>query len=152
MTIKKKTRIFSAVAVGILMLIIFILSAQEGSASDEISLSVTGLLFNGDLVAALNVIVRKLAHVSEYAALSVPLYLFFSTFEINKSMKIIFPFSVSVFYAATDEFHQLFVEGRSGQIRDVMIDSIGAVLGIIFIIVLSSFLSAINKRRSGNAE
>ena len=35
------------------------------------------------------------------------------------------------FYAATDEFHQLFVAGRSGQIKDVLIDTIGACIGLL---------------------
>ena len=34
-------------------------------------------------------------------------------------------------YAATDEFHQLFVPGRSGQISDVILDSAGAALGVL---------------------
>ncbi len=38
--------------------------------------------------------------------------------------------AICIFYAATDEFHQLFVSGRSGQLRDVCIDAAGAVIGI----------------------
>ena len=34
-------------------------------------------------------------------------------------------------YAATDEFHQLFVPGRSGQMTDVMIDSVGCLIGCL---------------------
>lgn len=33
---------------------------------------------------------------------------------------------IAVLYACTDEYHQLFVPGRSGQLRDVMIDAVGA--------------------------
>lgn len=33
-------------------------------------------------------------------------------------------------YAATDEYHQLFVPGRSGQVRDVVIDTVGGTLGL----------------------
>jgi len=33
-------------------------------------------------------------------------------------------------YAVTDEIHQLFVPGRSGELRDVMIDSIAALVGV----------------------
>ena len=33
-------------------------------------------------------------------------------------------------YAATDEFHQLFVPGRSGQLKDVLIDTAGGALGL----------------------
>ena len=34
-------------------------------------------------------------------------------------------------YAATDEFHQLFVANRSGELRDVCIDSAGVLLGTL---------------------
>lgn len=34
------------------------------------------------------------------------------------------------FYAIFDEGHQLFIPGRSGEVRDVMIDSLGAAFGI----------------------
>ena len=34
-------------------------------------------------------------------------------------------------YAATDEFHQLFVPGRYGMVKDVVLDSLGALTGII---------------------
>jgi VanZ family protein len=34
-------------------------------------------------------------------------------------------------YAASDEFHQLFVPGRSGEVKDVLIDSAGAVTGAL---------------------
>ena len=38
-------------------------------------------------------------------------------------------FAFSAFYAASDEFHQLFVPGRAGLFSDVLIDSCGAALG-----------------------
>jgi VanZ family protein len=38
---------------------------------------------------------------------------------------------VAVFYAATDEFHQTFVPSREGCVRDVMIDSTGAIVGLL---------------------
>ncbi len=37
----------------------------------------------------------------------------------------IYPTALSLCYAASDEFHQLFVPGRGGSIRDVAIDAIG---------------------------
>jgi VanZ family protein len=36
----------------------------------------------------------------------------------------------AIFYAASDEFHQTFVPSREGCVRDVMIDSTGAALGL----------------------
>ena len=40
-------------------------------------------------------------------------------------------------YAATDEFHQIFVPGRTPKVTDVMIDSAGAALGIGMMFLLS---------------
>lgn len=37
---------------------------------------------------------------------------------------------ICILYAISDEFHQLFVPGRGGQIRDVLIDSTGAIVGV----------------------
>ena len=35
-------------------------------------------------------------------------------------------------FAMTDEFHQTFVAGRTGQMMDVIIDSLGAIVGMFF--------------------
>ena len=40
---------------------------------------------------------------------------------------------IVILYASTDEFHQLFVPGREGTFRDVLIDTSGAIIAIIFI-------------------
>lgn len=44
--------------------------------------------------------------------------------------------AITAVYAATDEFHQIFVPGRSGELRDILIDTSGGILGsgIIFIV------------------
>ena len=44
-----------------------------------------------------------------------------------------------ILYAASDEFHQLFVPGRSGQITDVLIDSGGLLAGILLVVLIKSF-------------
>ena len=36
----------------------------------------------------------------------------------------------------TDEIHQLFISGRSGEIRDVCIDSLGVITGIIILLII----------------
>ena len=38
---------------------------------------------------------------------------------------------ICILYATSDELHQLFVMGRSCELRDVFIDSLGSVSGII---------------------
>ena len=42
----------------------------------------------------------------------------------------------SCIYASSDEIHQLFVPGRAGQVRDVLIDTSGAVAGILLAILI----------------
>ena len=72
---------------------------------------------------------RKVAHFSIYAVLGFLFALLFK--EYNYNFKHIFNRAVvfSFLYACTDEFHQLFVIGRSCELRDVCIDSLGAAFG-----------------------
>ena len=67
----------------------------------------------------LSFIVRKCAHMTEYAILT---FLLYKTF-VHKQNPLIKSFLFTVLYACSDEFHQLFIPGRAGQIRDVCIDS-----------------------------
>ena len=39
---------------------------------------------------------------------------------------------ICLIYAVSDEFHQIFVDGRSGEIRDVCLDFGGALIGMLF--------------------
>ena len=73
--------------------------------------------------------VRKAAHLTEFASLGVLLCAFAFTFG-EKFRYFLFSFLFGVFYAGTDEFHQLFVDGRSGQLSDVLVDTTGVLLGM----------------------
>ena len=53
-------------------------------------------------------------------------------------------------YACTDELHQLFSSGRSGQFDDVLLDSIGALLGILLLRCLQSVFRQHRKRRQAH--
>lgn len=101
--------------------------------------------------------IRKLAHMTEYALLAWTIFI--PTLFWNKEKlwrrhikaeptvwklldkRIVAKICLgSVFatmlYAGTDEFHQLFVEGRSGKVIDVLIDTCGAALGILGFLLL----------------
>lgn len=73
--------------------------------------------------------VRKCAHATEYAILGILVY--FIVKDPNRRWLWI-AWIVCILYASSDEFHQLFVPGRSGQISDVCLDSCGALVGILF--------------------
>lgn len=129
----------------ILMIIIFMFSKDPAvSSSDKSNYLVESLvnllnLKNIDLFE-LNVIIRKLAHFIIYFVLGV---LVFNAVKDTSSKNLISILIISILictlYAETDEFHQMLVPGRSGEIRDVVIDSAGSSQGaLIYYLVLKT--------------
>ncbi|MDI3535494.1 MAG: hypothetical protein PWQ82_1859 [Thermosediminibacterales bacterium] len=83
-----------------------------------------------DLVSKFNHIVRKFAHFGVYFVLGI---LMMNTLRISgmRGRKaFIFSIVFCILYAVSDEVHQLFLPGRGTQVADVMIDSVGAFVGI----------------------
>ena len=75
-------------------------------------------------------LVRKLAHFTIYMALGFSFFRSMQFFKPEQKRLWLFCFLILVVYAGFDEFHQLFIDGRSGELRDVFIDSCGGFLGI----------------------
>ena len=67
-----------------------------------------------------------------------------NTFELSKRKKIFVSIIIGFIYAVTDEFHQFFIEGRSASIKDVAIDTLGVITGVVV------FLAFLNCARSKN--
>lgn len=115
------------------LILIYLLSAetgdQSGSLSNGILLSIAKLLKISDTKAFVDTFgffIRKLAHFSEYFILYILIYECFK--EYNCPKLIVVSVLFCVLYASFDEFHQLFVDGRCGQLSDVMIDSSGSIV------------------------
>lgn len=127
----------------LLMILIFSFSAAPGENSSELSdglsykivNAVGNLPFTGwsevtkrELAEKLHTPLRKGAHFSEYALLAVlwvaPLGFFFQRGRMRVAGLI------CVMYACTDEWHQLFIPGRDGNLTDVLIDSLGVLAGL----------------------
>ena len=70
--------------------------------------------------------IRKIAHITEYLILG---FLTFNLLKQYSVTNIYYAIGLSILYSCTDEFHQLFINGRSGSIRDVLIDTIGILIG-----------------------
>ena len=87
-------------------------------------------------------IIRKIAHFTEFALLGF-LFNFSFLFTYGKPKRII-SLSLTSLYALTDEIHQIFVEGRSCQFIDWVIDTAGALFGMLIFMLL---LWIINKCR-----
>lgn len=84
--------------------------------------------------------IRKLAHFSIYTVLGITTMLHMFTYAISKSKKIGNSLAIGMLYAISDEIHQLFVPGRSGQITDVCIDTIGVLFGISIVLVVQNMI------------
>lgn len=135
------------------MMLIFWFSAQVADDSQSMSDSIialidqffhTHILTGGGIIEdTVSFFVRKAAHMSEYAVLAILYAAYFR--EAGHKNYLLIALLCTVGYAATDEFHQLFVEGRSGQLKDVGIDTIGGTLGLLF----HEVLVRIWKHRSG---
>lgn len=82
-----------------------------------------------DLTIFLNKPLRKCMHATVYLILSI--LILFALSRSNK--KISHPIKITIIicflYAITDEFHQIFIQGRTPQITDVLIDTFGAIIG-----------------------
>ena len=92
-----------------------------------------------EALASIHFMIRKLAHLTEYAILAL-LLLRASIRTTNIKNKPILYASVwagCFIVAVSDEFHQTFVASRSASIVDVMIDSAGATLGLLLGVVLA---------------
>jgi VanZ family protein len=83
----------------------------------------------GTGLGALDTVLRKLAHTAEYAILGGLI------FRASRSAPAAFLLASA--YAVTDEFHQTFVRGRHGSPLDWLIDSVGALIGVMGAVRLS---------------
>jgi len=74
------------------------------------------------------VLVRKSAHFTLYFILGILVFLFVKDFTVMRYKVVLISVLVVLLYSISDEVHQLFVPGRSGEILDVMIDTMGGFI------------------------
>lgn len=119
------------------MLVIFMFSAQDGDRSGDISKEITENVvsdknLDDNTFDKAEVVIRKLAHFSLFACLGILVFCSLKTcgqFKSNKAV-LILTIIICVLYAASDEFHQKFIDGRDCRITDVLIDSAGSLTGM----------------------
>jgi VanZ family protein len=78
-------------------------------------------------------IIKKTAHLIEYAILGLLNYRAFRGSGVVKKKALYFAFAISILYAASDELHQYFVPGRESRVRDVIIDAVGCCISLVYI-------------------
>lgn len=159
---KSLRRRICLVAAFLWMVVIFLFSAQPADESTQTSLrveraicSVTIPGYLGKtpeeqtaLAQKIEFPVRKGAHMTEYAILTVFLLGVLGDIRITKQ-QFARAVLITAAYASMDEFHQLFVPGRSGQLRDVLIDSAGAVIGGLLFTLLLICVNMDRQERGG---
>lgn len=144
----------------LIMILIFIYSSKPADISGQESMAVTDYIYTVyenisgqtesteeriENVSSLETVVRKGAHFTEYAMLAAAIAWPLRRRGLLGYSLLFATMGLTVFYVMTDEFHQTFVPGRSGEIRDVLIDSVGALTGyIIFIIIYQKVKKAIS--------
>lgn len=82
-------------------------------------------------------IIRKGAHISIYFLLALFIMLTLRAFANEKSIYLMGT-SIALLYALSDEFHQSFVFGRSGTLKDVFVDAIGIGIAVHLLILLEN--------------
>lgn len=143
--LKYKDKVLIILAI-IWMGVIFMFSAQISDESKSSSNKVTSAVVNTvisikkeniseekrqKIIEDKTFIVRKSAHFTEYFILGLILILYLQTKEKLATKYIILAIIFCVLYAISDEIHQLFVDGRSCKIMDILIDTCGSSLAIL---------------------
>ena len=133
------------------IVMIFHFSGQTGTQSTRTSNIVVSVL-NEILGVEIqdDSVIRKVAHATEFAMLTIFSYVALSStnkisnktsyaespvklMRSDNEMNIVFTLWFTILNAIFDEYHQLFVDGRDGTIKDVLIDLIGIVVVLIIV-------------------
>ena len=157
MRIKTLKIIVSWLMVIATMLIIYSFSGETAQESTETSGGIIEAILKlflpnekvtVDLIARLQHPIRKLAHFSIFALLGFTLANAFKvTFKIKNIFNYLLSLASVIIYASTDELHQGLIDGRGPSFKDVLIDSLGGLAGIlVFALMLFIFNKLITKK------
>lgn len=141
----------------VMMYIIYSFSAQTGEASGSLSYEISYKIVEiGDKISGAELTpeqlksyarkiehpVRKLAHMTEYFLLTLSVSFPFYVYGLRGLKLMLTAGLICVAFAAGDEYHQSFVDGRGPSVKDVMIDSVGVFFGILFVWILCLIILA----------
>ena len=139
---------FSFLPALLMMYLIFSFSSQDGTASGNLSYQISGIIvesaneafelhWSGSemdyYIERIHRPVRKLAHVTEYFLLAVSISFPLYVYGVRGLGLPLLAGGFCVGFAALDEYHQSFVAGRGPSKKDVGIDSIGILAGVLMV-------------------
>lgn len=160
MNLKIKRTIFAILTIAT-CIIIFIFSNQDGEKSGLTSrgfvrkiVEITGITNNLNeeetekIIENCQFAVRKLAHFSIYTILGTNTLGFISTYKkISLKKQIGITLILGSLYATSDEFHQMFSDGRTASPRDVCIDTLGVLFGIGIYLLVKKIITIIKEHK-----
>lgn len=134
----------------VIMITIFCFSHQEADKSQQVSDNFTKKVLSvsksfkqlsetkqTEIVKSVQFSVRKAAHFSVFVALGISLFsAMLLTF--NKKRLWLYALIICVLYAVSDEIHQIFIVGRACRIGDMFIDTMGALSGILIVLIITT--------------
>ena len=130
------------------VMVIFYFSSRPGYISRDQSLKIAERVedvaavieyrFELDILARYNLhnIVRKNAHIFNYFILSIIIIFALNHTGVEGTKKYTYTWLIGNLIAILDELYQSFIPGRSGVVKDVLIDNIGIILGILLYFVI----------------
>ena len=144
--------------------IIFGFSSQDGEKSGSLSRRITEKIVplipqiqkeneieKENIMNTMESIIRKMAHFSIYTAVGLLLMALVSTYNIKEKNRLIISLTTGIIYSTSDEIHQSFVPGRSPMITDIVIDTMGVILGILLIILGKKIIKKYRKNKQNMA-
>ena len=145
----------------LMMVVIFLFSAETAEESDLTSGFFARILirvfcpgFNELNEAEQQVVydqyqtvIRKCAHFTEYLLLGLLLRLCYMSWFGDRGAPGILSWVTGALYAGTDELHQVLIDGRSGQVWDVLIDCGGVFIGVLIAIPVIRMINNAFKRK-----
>jgi VanZ family protein len=109
---------------------------KTGSIDDESTYDEKMESYDEDDTWSQMVFLRKFAHFAEYFIFAI-LLLNALLFRLPWKESAKWTLLIGIAYAIFDEVHQLFIPGRSGNVSDMMIDTLGVVMGLFCVIWIS---------------
>ncbi|MFU0825097.1 VanZ family protein [Clostridium sp.] len=141
---KQRKNYFRWILAAAWMVVIFSFSNDPADVSTEKSdfiinlVNTLGIDLNSTLGELADFIVRKIAHFTEYFILYLLIFnALRDDFYLRKAL--IISLIATFLYACSDEIHQIFIPGREGRFRDVLIDTSGGIFALAIISLYKMF-------------
>ena len=154
---KEQIKIFKILLIIVWMITIFVFSGQQGTESGDTSRKFTvtiikiitgkSLELDDPFIEGVQIFIRKMAHFTIYAIGGFLIMNYAYATDKNEKQKILYSITFGVGYAITDEFHQFFVSGRSGNVLDVGIDTLGVITGAFTYLILRKVIEKLMNKR-----